>query len=108
MMTYRGYPASIEYDAESRHFYGEVVGTVDTIGFEGTSVEELEASFERVIDEYLQMCAEDGREPDRPYSGSIFIRTDPGTHRAVEAAAKASGQSINQWAQAALVEKLAG
>jgi len=42
----------------------------------------------------------------RPYSGSIFVRTDPAIHRAVDAAARASGQSINQWAQAALMEKL--
>ena len=106
MMTYRGYPASIEYDAESGHFYGEVIGTMDTIGFEGTSVAELEASLQRVVDEYLRLCEEEGREPDRPYSGSIFIRTDPSTHRAVDAAAKAAGQSINQWAQSALMEKL--
>lgn len=84
------------------------MGTADTIGFEGTSVEELEQSFQRVIDEYLTICEEEGREPDRPYSGSIFIRTDPATHRAVEAAARASGLSINQRAQAAMAEKLTG
>lgn len=106
MMTYRSYPAAIEYDGSSRLFYGHVLGTRDTIGFEGCSVDELEGSFHRAIDEYLKACQEAGREPDRAYSGTIFIRTDPDTHRRVEASAAASGQSINQWAQAALMERL--
>ena len=106
MMTYRGYPAAIEYDDGSRFFYGHVLGTRDTIGFEGRSVDELEAALHRAVDEYLSACKDAGREPDRAYSGTIFIRTDPDTHRRVEASAAASGQSINQWAQAALLERL--
>lgn len=108
MKAYRGYTASIEYDAQDEYFYGEVLGTRDVIGFEGRSVEELATSFRRAVDEYLKACEEKGREPDRPYSGTIFIRTDPETHRAVDAAAKRAGESINQWAERALRDRLAG
>jgi len=105
-MDYKGYLGVVEFDAEDRMFYGKVIGLTDVIGFEGSSVEELESSFHRAVDTYLAVCEEEGREPEKTYSGTIYVRTDPEVHRRVDRAATLSNQSINQWVQHALVEYL--
>ena len=95
MMEYKGYRAAVIYDDEAGNFYGEVVGTRDVITFEPTSVEQLQKEFRFSIDDYLAVCAERGRQPDKPFSGKISLRVSPQVHRA--AAAKAPGKSLNAW-----------
>ena len=97
MMNYKGYRAAVAYDDEAGIFHGEVIGTRDVITFEGTSVEQLREEFRFSIDDYLAVCAERGRQPDRPFSGNIPLRIAPEVHRAASAAAKAAGKSLNAW-----------
>jgi predicted HicB family RNase H-like nuclease len=44
-LTYKGYAARIEFDAEDRIFFGRILGIRDIVTFHGASVDELEASF---------------------------------------------------------------
>ena len=97
MMSYKGYRATVAYDDEAGIFHGEVTGTRDVITFEGTSVEQLRKEFRFSIDDYLTVCAERGRQPDKPFSGKIPLRVAPKVHRAATAAAKAAGKSLNAW-----------
>ena len=106
MLTYRGYSASVEFEPDDRRFFGTVLGLNDVIAFEGVSVDELEASFHRAVDEYLAACEGEGRAPEKAYSGTIYVRTDPETHRRVSLAAASAGRSTNQWAQEALLARL--
>ena len=96
-MDYKGYRAVVAYDDQAGVFHGEVVGTRDVITFEGTSVEQLQRELQFSIDDYLKVCAERGREPDKPFSGRIPLRINPEVHRAATAAAKAAGKSLNAW-----------
>jgi predicted HicB family RNase H-like nuclease len=96
MMKYRGYVARTEIDTESGLIFGEVVGLRDMITFQGRSVAETVAAFRESVELYLRTCAEQGLEPERPYSGSIAVRTTPRVHRALVALAKARGQSLNE------------
>ena len=97
MMDYKGYRAAVSYNDEAGIFHGEVIGTRDVITFEGTSVEQLRKEFRFSIDDYLVVCAERGRQPDKPFSGKIPLRVAPEIHRAAAAAAKAAGKSLNAW-----------
>ncbi len=97
MMQYKGYRAAVTFDDSANVFHGEVVGTRDIITFEGESVDQLQKEFEFSIDDYLAVCAERGREPDRPYSGKIPLRVSPKVHRDAAAAAKAQGKTLNAW-----------
>jgi predicted HicB family RNase H-like nuclease len=105
-MQHKGYLGAVEFDADDRMFYGRVIGLADVIGFEGSSVDELEASFRRAVDGYLARCEELGRLPQKTYSGTIYIRTDPELHQQVGRAAALANQSINHWAQQAMVHEL--
>ena len=96
-MKYRGYTAKIQLDEEKKVFHGEVLGTVDVITFQGTSVAELVQAFRGSVDDYLQFCEERGERPDKPYSGRFVLRTSPDLHRGAAAAADAAGVSLNAW-----------
>ena len=104
-MDYKGYAGIVEIDTEDQMLYGKVIGLRDVIGFEGGSFEELESSFHRAVDGYLEVCAEEGKEPEKPYSGKILIRTDPELHREVMYAAAAADMSMNQWVEKTLKEQ---
>ena len=97
-MTYRGYAARVEYDAEDRIFVGHVAGIRDIIGFHGHTVDGLESAFHEAVDDYLEACEKLGQSPNKPYSGKLLLRVPPEVHAAVAGAAELSGKSINQWA----------
>lgn len=106
MMEYNGYHAQIEYDAEDELFVGKVFGLADSLNFHGTSVSELEAMFHQSIDNYLQMCAETGKEPEREFKGSFNIRISPELHKEISLQAAQKGITLNQYVLKALEDSL--
>lgn len=103
-MTYRGYAARIEYDADDRIFVGRVAGITDIAVFHGATVDELETAFHELVDHYLEVSERTGRPAQKPYSGKLSLRVDPETHAAMAMAAKLAGTSINQWCASVLEE----
>lgn len=103
-MEYRGYTAAIAFDHDLEVFTGQVVDIRDELYFEGHSVDELLAAFRAAVDDYLAFCSEQGREPAKPYSGKILVRTSPEVHRAVAVAAAREGTSMNEWAERVLAK----
>ncbi len=97
MRPYKGYIGSLEYSVADECFHGRVLGIRDTVTFEATNAQELEKAFRDSLDDYLGMCADDGIEPERPFSGKLAFRTTPEHHRLITDAAAASAKSINQW-----------
>jgi predicted HicB family RNase H-like nuclease len=101
-MSYRGYLARVEYDAADRIFVGHITGINDIVGFHGESVTELESAFQEAVDDYVAACAKAGKAPEKPYSGRVMFRVDPGTHARAALAAQIRGLSLNQWAEEAM------
>ncbi len=101
-MKYKGYFAKVEFDAKDRIFVGHIIGIKDVVGFHGESVEELEQSFRKAVDNYLDACKKLDQLPNKPYSGNLMLRIPAEIHAAVAAAAEADGKSINQWATSIL------
>lgn len=102
VMTYRGYSARPEYDADDEIFFGRLAGIQDGVGFHADTVAELKAAFREAVDDYIETCAKIGKAPEKPYSGKVMFRVDPEVHARVALAAELSGQSLNSWAEAAL------
>lgn len=95
MLEYKGYIGSI--DADDGVFHGRVIGLRDMVTFEGTTYAEVEQAFRESVDDYLAMCAEDGKQPDKPFSGKILLRTNPDLHRKAARHAAAEGVSLSEW-----------
>lgn len=105
-MEFKGYTGSVEYSPADRVFHGRIVGITDIITFEGTSVEALEKDFRDAVDDYLDMCAQDGVEPQRPYSGRFVLRVSPEIHREASLAARSARASMNAWIVGAIQMRL--
>ncbi len=104
-MKYKGYTGVVEFDEEAKIFHGEVLGLRDVITFQGTSVEELETAMAESVDFYLHWCAERNKEPEKPFSGKLLIRTSPELHSRAAIAAARIGLSLNKYVEKAIEDE---
>lgn len=104
-LKYKEYVGIFNFDPDIRLFHGDVVGINDVVTFQGKSVSELEQALKDSLEEYLTLCKNTGKKPDKPYSGEIKLRLGPGLHRDVAAAAAASGLSLNAWMKKVLEQQ---
>ena len=50
-LSYKNYNGTVEYSKEDDCLFGKVVGVRSLLSYEGESIKELKADFQRVIDE---------------------------------------------------------
>lgn len=100
VLKYKNFYGSVEYSAADECFYGKIIGTADLVTFEGESVDNLKKAFAEAVEDYIALCKEAGKEPQKSYKGSFNIRISPELHREAAALANKEGISLN-----ALVEK---
>jgi len=104
MLEYKGYHASIQYDAEDNIFVGEVFGIVDSLNFHGSSIDELNQMFAQSIENYLELCERIGKEPDKEFKGTFNVRISPEMHRKAALAAAQQNITLNQYVMKAIEE----
>ena len=107
MMQYKGYHADVRYSDEDRMFVGKVFGIQDELGFHGSSVEELENMFHQSVDNYLEMCREMNRTPDKEYKGQFNVRLPSWLHRSAALAAQERHMSLNEFVTTAIEHECA-
>lgn len=101
-MVIDGYKAVIEYDPEIEMFRGEFVGLNGGADFYAADIEGLKREGAASLRVFLDMCAEDGVEPRKIFSGRFNVRIPPQLHADMAVAAAAEGKSLNQWVIEAL------
>lgn len=101
-MAYRGYTASMTFDADDKIIVGRVLRVDGIITFHGESVAEFESNFHMVVDDYIAACESFGDKPEKPASGRMMLRVSPNVHAAAIKAATRGGLSLNKWAEQAL------
>jgi predicted HicB family RNase H-like nuclease len=95
VLQYKGYTGSVAFDADDKIFFGRVLGIRALVGFEGTTVEDLEKDFHAGVDDYLDMYAEKGMVPEKPFKGIFNIRIDPDLHERLVKGALSEGVTLN-------------
>ncbi len=108
MMTYKGYTGSAHYDDDDRIFYGKLEFIRDLVSYEGADVDSLRSAFEEAVDDYLDLCRQEGRQPEQPFKGSFNVRMGSELHRRAALCAKEKGANLNQVVKEALERYLAG
>ena len=78
---YKGFYGSMEVSLEDECLFGEVLFVQSKIIFVGESVPELKKAFEEAVDSYLEHCAEQDIEPEKPLSGTFNVRISPEMHK---------------------------
>ncbi len=96
-MTYKGYTGIFEFIPDDDEFHGRVIGIRDVIHFSGSSVGELRQALADSVEDYLDLCANAGKTPEKPYSGQFRLRLSPEVHRLLAVAAKTKGKSLNEF-----------
>ena len=102
VLSYKGFQARIDFDAEDGLVVGRLAGINDVIGFHAETVADLTVAFHEAVDDYLVTCERIGKAPEKPYSGKILFRVAPEVHARAALAAQLSGKSLNQWGEEAL------
>lgn len=101
-MTYKGYTGSVHYSDEDRVLFGKVEFIRSLISYEGMDVESLRNAFEEAVDDYLDLCKQEGRKPEQPFSGTFNVRTGADLHRRAAWLAKEQGTTLNRVVSEAL------
>lgn len=103
-MEYKGYLGSVEFSEEDALFYGKVLGIRALISYEGSTARELLADFHGAVDDYLELCAQQGKDPERAYKGSFNVRISPELHKQAAVAAMAHNMSLNSFVESSIAQ----
>ena len=101
-MEYKGYIGSVEFSETDEIFFGQVQGIRSLISYEGINAKELVSDFHEAVDAYLQLCEEEGVEPEKAYKGSFNIRISPELHKQIAVCAISKQVSLNSLVEKAL------
>ena len=102
ILTYKGYQGRFEYDPDADIFHGQVINLSDIITFQGRSIDELKTAIADSVEDYLEFCAEEGKTPEKPYSGRFNVRLSPQVHQRIALKAARDGVSLNNWVASTL------
>lgn len=103
-MEYKGYLGSVEFSEEDALFYGKVLGIRALISYEGSTARELLTDFHGAVDDYLELCAQQGKDPERAYKGSFNVRISPELHKQAVVAAMAHNMSLNSFVESSIAQ----
>jgi predicted HicB family RNase H-like nuclease len=96
VLQHKGYTGNVQFDADDLIFHGRVMGLKKAhISYEGKTVDEFVTDFNNAVNDYLDMCAEDGIEPEKPFKGSFNLRLDPDLHKRLVVNALNEGKTLN-------------
>lgn len=95
-LSHKGYLGTVEYNAEDQVLHGQIMAVNDLVTYEATDVTGLRAAFEEAVEDYLDTCAELGKEPDKVYQGVFNVRTSSQKHRALSIMAKKRDMKLNE------------
>jgi predicted HicB family RNase H-like nuclease len=105
-IMYKDCIGSVHYSTDDELFFGKIEGIDDSVSFEGSSVEELKCSFQEAVEDYIKLCAVNGKEPQKAYKGSFNVRISPQLHKKAVQEAAIRGISLNQFIEKVIEEKV--
>lgn len=95
MLEYKGYFGSVRYSDEDEILHGKIEFIRDLVTFEAKDARGLKRAFHEAVDDYLALCADQGRRPDEPLRGSFNVRPGPEPHRRAVLLARRKGTNLN-------------
>lgn len=95
-LHHKGFTGSIEASVDDDCLHGRVLFIDDLITYEGERVADLKAAFIDAVDRYVDYCSKNGKEPNKPYSGSFNVRTGSDLHRAAAISAAKANETLNE------------
>ena len=104
LLRYKGFLGSIEVSIGDNCLHGKILFIDDIVTYEAESPAQLEAEFKAAVEDYLATCKELGRDPSKPFSGSLNVRIGTELHQRVARYAAINNISINEVIKQAIIE----
>lgn len=95
-LTYKKYTGSVEYSEEDGMFFGKLLYITDLVLYDAETEEQLQESFESAVDEYLEDCKNQDRQPNEPCKGTFNVRVAPEVHLELKFMAIRNKKSLNE------------
>lgn len=106
ILIYQGYQGSVEFDLENNCLHGKVLHVTELITYEAETIAGLRKEFESAVDDYLELCKEIGKNPEKSFKGSFNIRVGADTHKTIAYEAEKLGIALNEFVCNAIQEKI--
>lgn len=106
LLNHKGYIGDIQVSIEDDVLHGKLLYVSALVTYEGHSVDEIKASFEEAVDDYLDTCEEKGYQPEVPCKGSFNIRIGHDLHLAAMVKAKEMEISLNEFVTKSISNQL--
>ena len=101
-IQYKGYVGSVEFSEDDGIFFGKVMGSRSLISYEGENAHDLIEDFHGAVDDYLETCKAEGKEPEIAFKGSFNIRLSPELHKRIFIYAASHQMSMNRYIEETL------
>jgi predicted HicB family RNase H-like nuclease len=105
-LTHKGFIGIFNYIEDEDILHGKIEGITDLVTFQGIGVPEIKKAFIDAVEDYIELCAEVGKEPLKSFKGSFNVRVSPTLHRLVSTEAIKRNMNLNQFVQKALEQAI--
>lgn len=95
-LKYKRYEGTAEVDTDRCVCRGKILFINDLVIYEAESPAALKKAFEEAVDDYIETCAELGREPKKPLKGQFNVRISPELHKDASLRAIHDGITLNE------------
>ncbi|MGZ5055193.1 MAG: type II toxin-antitoxin system HicB family antitoxin [Methylobacter sp.] len=95
ILKYKDYEGTAEIDMDRQVCRGKILFINDLVTYEASSPKNLQAEFEAAVDDYIETCAELGRDAQKPLKGQFNVRISPALHKAASLRALQDVVSLN-------------
>jgi predicted HicB family RNase H-like nuclease len=102
IIRYKDFIGTVQFSADDMVFHGKIEFITDLVTFEGASVEELVRAFEEAVEDYIELCEELDKTPQRSFKGTFNVRISPELHRRAALASIERGISLNKLVEESL------
>lgn len=95
LLKHQGYTGSVEVSVEDDCLHGKVLFIADLVTYEAESLSGLKREFREAVDDYIEMCKEIGKDPNKPVSGTFNVRVGTELHKKAALTAVQEGLNLN-------------
>ncbi len=95
ILKYKDYEGTTEIDMDRFVCRGKILFINDLITYEADSPKLLQSEFEAAVDDYIETCADLGRDPQKPLKGQFNVRIPPTLHKLASLRAVQDKVSLN-------------
>ena len=95
ILKYKEYEGTAELDMTRGVCRGKILFINDLVTYEASKPSELQKEFEAAVDDYIETCAELGREPQKSLKGQFNVRIPQDLHKTLTLRALTDGVSLN-------------